>query len=67
MNLAALIRKALIDPKFRLALESGSVYASGQQITAAEIEAAREVLRDRKRRPGDDVLPISVLGHRDDG
>lgn len=69
MKLAELIRRAMIDPNFRLALESNSVSAETHNVTVAEMSAVVEVMRNFKGRllhDISDLAPISVLGHRDD-
>lgn len=44
-NLAQLIHKALVDPGFRLVLESGHLNLAGSRLSAIEVAAASEVMR----------------------
>ncbi len=69
IRLAQLIRRALLDPELRFAIESGSVSASSQRVSTAEMGAVVEVMRGFKgKQVGGltDLSPFSVLGHRDD-
>lgn len=68
MNLAQLIRKALIEPSFRVALESGTISAASQNLSEKEMSAVLEALRNIISRPGgnESPVPINVFGHRDD-
>lgn len=45
MKLAELIRKALTDPVFRLAIEAGTLSTADTGLSPSELAAASEVLR----------------------
>ena len=51
MTLAELIHKALLNPEYRLALETGTLPSDGQPLSPLEIAAAAEVMRYSGRRP----------------
>ena len=48
MTLAELIHRALKDPKFRLALETGTLSMTGTNLTPMELKAASQVLQHAK-------------------
>lgn len=69
MKLAELIRRALTDPAFRLALETGGVSADSYASSPIEFAAAAEALRSLRDRTSTDIrdlIPTICLGHRDD-
>jgi hypothetical protein len=49
MKLAEVIHKAFTDPRFRLALESGTVGMADVGLSVLEMDALSEVLRHSKR------------------
>ena len=48
MKLAEMIRRAMIDPKFRLALEAGTLNGAEHEITTLDLEALSEAMRSFK-------------------
>lgn len=49
MTLAELIHKALINPQYRLALETGTLNTENLNLSPRELAAAVEVLGDTQR------------------
>jgi hypothetical protein len=64
-RLAEIVRKALSDSGFRLALESGSVCAASLQLSPVELDSVSEVLRRYKGAVSKKVLP-EIVAWRDD-
>ncbi len=64
MKLAEVVRKALTDTKFRLALEAGTVTAAELRLSPFELDAVSEVMRRYKGAITKKVLP-EIVAWRD--
>ena len=70
MELAEVIRKALTDRRFRLALETGNVGTADVGLSVLELEAVSEVLRYSRRAARKNprkLLPEIYAAWRDGG
>ncbi len=65
MTLAELIYRALKDPKFRLALETGTVSLTEANLRPEELKAATQVLQHAKGKHGKGLLPETYASWRE--
>ena len=65
-KLAEVVRRALTDTRFRLALETGTLSATDLRLSPIELDAVSEVMRRYKGATTKKVLPEIVAWRTDD-